>query len=56
MVARLPPLPELFNVGKLAHSKGADVHDLESMMEETEMDSITFAWDDLTETPPAKTV
>lgn len=54
VASRLPPLPELYNVGKLALHATMGGHDLESMIEETEMDSVTFAWDNLPVVPPKK--
>ena len=46
---RLPPLPELFNTNTaLATQATLGGDDLQLMMEETQMDAVSFAWDQIT--------
>ena len=43
---RLPPLPELFKFNAtLAAQATLGGDDLQQMMEETQMDAVSFAWD-----------
>ncbi len=46
---RLPPLPELFNTNAtLATQATLGGDDLQQMMEETQIDAVSFAWDQIT--------
>ncbi len=45
---RLPPLPDLFNTNvKLATQATLGGDNLQQMMEETQMDAVSFAWDQI---------
>ncbi len=45
---RLPPLPTLFNTTTaLAAQATLGGDDLQQMLEETQMDAVSFAWDEI---------